>query len=67
VRFSFFILAAVCGLCLLALPQLPVPAEPQEVAGQIDFDTLHAQATAALESLRQAHERRAALATTAEF
>jgi hypothetical protein len=42
-----------------------VPAEPQQ-AEVIDFDALHAQATAALETLQQSHERRlASVAITA--
>jgi hypothetical protein len=56
VRFRFFAFAVACALCLLALPQKPSPAETQIVAGEIDFDKLHEQAVAALESLRQSSE-----------
>lgn len=64
-RFRFFVFAAACGLCLLVLPQKPSPAEPQVVAKEIDFDTLHEQATAALETLRQPHDPHAAVAAAA--
>jgi hypothetical protein len=56
---------AVCGACLFAVPQAPAPAVPQQ-AEAIDFDALHAQATAALETLQQSQERRlASVAATA--
>ena len=50
----------VCSACLFSFPQPTAPVEPQNNAAQIDFDFLHAQATAALESLQHAHERRIA-------
>jgi len=68
-RVRFFLLAAACALCLLALPQPPVPApaEPQVGATQIDFDALRAEAKGALEALRQSHEPRLASAAGAAF
>ena len=53
------VLLAVCGACLLAVPRSPAPAEPQQ-AEAIDFDTLRAQATNALETLQQLQQRRLA-------
>ena len=55
----------LCGACLFATPRSLAPAEPQQ-AEAIDFDALHAQATAALETLQQSRERRlASVASTA--
>ena len=53
---------AICGIFVFATPQPTVSVEPQEAAAQIDFDVLHAQATAALAALQQSHEPRAELA-----
>ena len=58
---------AVCGACLFAIRLPPVPAEPQIADVQIDFDALHAQATAALEELQQSHERQASVVSALEF
>ena len=66
-RFRFLLLAVVCGLSLIVIPQVPAPAEPQDVASEIDFDMLHSQATAALESLRQPRESHVASAVATEF
>jgi hypothetical protein len=66
-RVRFFLVAAACALCLLALPRQPVPAEPQVAAAQIDFDALHAQAKGALEALRQSHAPRLASAASSSF
>ena len=59
--------ALVCGVCLLSVPRSTMPAEPQETAAQIDFDALHAQAAAALETLQHAQERRLALVESPPF
>jgi hypothetical protein len=66
-RVRFLLVAAACALGLLALPQPPVPAEPQVAAAQIDFDALHAEARGALEALQQSHEPRLASAASAAF
>ncbi len=67
-RVSFVALIfAVCGACLLAIPQPPAPAKPQIAAAQIDFDALHMQAVAALENLQQSQERQAIVASALEF
>ena len=66
-RVRFFLVAAACALCLLALPQPPAPAEPQVSVVQIDFEALHAEAKGALETLRQSHEPRLASAASAAF
>jgi hypothetical protein len=50
---------------LFAIPQPPAPAEP--VPEQIDFDALHAQASAAMTALQQSPERPATLASATEF
>jgi hypothetical protein len=62
----FAVTLAVCGACLLATPQSPAPAEPQQVE-VIDFEALRAQATAAMETLQQSHERRLASVATTTF
>ena len=56
-RFVAFAVA-VCAACLLSVPQPTTPVEPQETAAQIDFDSLRAQAAAALETLQHARESR---------
>ena len=61
------LMIAVCGVFVLATPQPTVSVEPQETAAQIDFDALHAQATAALETLQQSVQRQAALQAAVEF
>ena len=66
-RFRFLLLAVVCGLSLIVIPQVPAPAEPQDVASEIDFDMLHSQATAALESLRQLRDSQVASAVATDF
>jgi hypothetical protein len=43
--------ALACSLSLLLMPQPIEPAEPQKTVAQVDFDILHAQASAALETL----------------
>jgi hypothetical protein len=63
----FFLVAVACALSLLALPQPPAPAEPQVSAAQIDFDALRAEANGALDALRQASQRQAALDVPVEF
>jgi hypothetical protein len=63
----FLLSVAVCGACLFAVAQPPAPAEPQQVARQIDFDALHAQAAAALTALQQSHDGPATLASAVEF
>jgi hypothetical protein len=67
-RARFIALAiAVCGIFVLAIPQPTVSVEPQETAAQIDFDALHAQATAALAALQQSGQIQAALQAAVEF
>ena len=66
-RVRYFLVAAACALCLLALPQPPAPAEPQVSVTQIDFDALRAEARGALEALQQSHEPRVASAASAAF
>ncbi len=66
-RVRYFLVAAACALCLLALPQPPAPAEPQVSVTQIDFDALRAEAKGALEALQQSHEPRVASAASAAF
>jgi hypothetical protein len=66
-RVRYFLVAAACALCLLALPQPPAPAEPQVSVNLIDFDALRAEAKTALEALRQSHEPRVASAASAAF
>jgi hypothetical protein len=65
-RVRYFLVAAACAFCLLALQKPPAP-EPQVAATQIDFDALHAEAKGALDALRQSSQRQAALDITAEF
>jgi hypothetical protein len=66
-RMRFVVLSlAVCGAGLFAAPQSPAPAEPEQ-AEVIDFVALRAQATAALETLQQSHERRLASVATVAF
>ena len=57
----------VCAAVLLSGPRSIVAVEPQQTAMQVDFDSLHTQAAAALESLQIAHERRLASADAMEF
>jgi hypothetical protein len=57
---------AVCAACVFDIPQSPAPAEPQR-AEAIDFDVLHAQATAALDALQQSHEHRLASVASTKF
>jgi len=58
---------AVAGVCLVAGPQLPAPAEPQQQTEAIDFDALRAQAQAALTSLQQSREARVASVGSTAF
>jgi len=57
----------VCAAFLFSTPRPIVAVAPQETAAQVDFDSLHAQATAALETLQVAHERRLASIEAPEF
>jgi hypothetical protein len=57
----------VCTAVLLSTPRPIVAVAPQATAMQVDFDSLHTQAAAALESLQLAHERRLASIEAAEF
>lgn len=66
-RVRYFLVAAACALCLLALPQPPAPAETQVSVTQIDFEALHAEARGALDALRQSREPRMASVTSAAF
>ncbi len=66
-RVRYFLVAAACAFCLLALPQPPAPAEPQVSVTQIDFDALRAEARGALDALQQSHEPRVASAASAAF
>jgi len=74
-RVQYFLLAAACVVCLLALPQSHAPAESQfsaQVSAQvgateIDFDALRAEAKGALEALQRSHEPRVAWTDTGEF
>jgi hypothetical protein len=66
-RVRYFLVAAACALCLLALPQPPAPAEPQVSVTQIDFDALRAEARGALEALQHPSQRQAALDIPVEF
>jgi hypothetical protein len=70
-RVQYFLLAAACAVCLLALPQPHAPAEPQLSAQvdamQIDFDALRAEAKGALEALQHSREPRVAWTDTGEF
>jgi hypothetical protein len=65
----YFLVAAACAFCLLALPQPPAPAEPQVSAAQIDFDALRAEAKGALNALQlqQSPQRQAALEISVEY
>jgi hypothetical protein len=66
-RVRYFLVAAACAFCLLALSQPPAPAEPQVSVAQIDFDALRAEASGALEALQRSHELRVASAASAAF
>jgi hypothetical protein len=66
-RFVALATVVVCVAALQSGPRSIVAVEPQQTAMQIDFDSLHTQATAALESLQLAHERRLASIEAAEF
>jgi hypothetical protein len=44
----------------------PLPAEKPATIGEIDFDALHRQASAALEALRQSQKRQRKLAVIAK-
>lgn len=56
-----------CGIALAAMAELSVPAARQEIAAPIDFGRLHRQAATALDTLRQSHDRRMAMADAAAF
>jgi len=58
-----------CASLYLLMPRPSAPAEltTEAAAASVDFDALHAQAAAALESLGQSRERRVASAQAAEF
>jgi hypothetical protein len=58
------IVIALCGSCLLAIPQESGPHKSQQ-AVEIDFNTLRAQATAALAALQQSEHRVASVASRA--
>lgn len=65
---KFVALTVLVGAAvLLSGPRSIVAVEPQQTAMQVDFDSLHTQAAAALESLQLAHERRLASVEAAEF
>ena len=66
-RFVAFAAVVVCVAALQSGPRSIVAVEPQQTAMQVDFDSLHAQATAALETLQFAHERRLASVEATEF
>jgi hypothetical protein len=66
-RVRYFLVAAACALCLLALPQPPAPAETQVSVTQIDFEALRAEAKGALDALQQPHNSRMASVTSAAF
>jgi hypothetical protein len=66
-RVRYFVVAAACAICLLALPQPPAPVGPQVAAAQIDFDALHAEAKGALEALQHPSQRQASLEIAVEF
>ena len=59
-----------CAAAYLAIVGGPEPArtpvEELPTVGQIDFDDLHRQASAALDALRHSHERQRKLAAVAE-
>jgi hypothetical protein len=57
---------AVCGVCVISVPESPAPAEPQQ-AEAIDFNALHSRAMDAMTALQLAHERRMASAVAQEF
>jgi len=59
--------AAAFGVCLLSIPRPTASVEPQDTAAQIDFDSLHAQAAIALETLQYARERRIASVEDTSF
>ena len=48
------------AICLFVLPAPVTPADPQVAAINIDFDALHSQAAAALETLKNSHQPRVA-------
>ncbi len=66
-RVRYFVVAAACALCLLAVSQPPAPAEPQVSVTQIDFDALRAEARGALEALQHPSQQQVALDIPAEF
>jgi hypothetical protein len=66
IHFVALSLACLWGLSIRRATGAPAPAEPQQ-AEAIDFDALRAQATAALETLRQSQERHLASAVSTEF
>jgi len=66
-RVHYFVVAAACAICLLALPQPPAPAEKPVSISQIDFEALHVEAKGALEALRQSREPRIASAASTAF
>jgi hypothetical protein len=66
-RVRYFLVAAACALCLLALPRPQVPADQKAGVTQIDFDALRAEAKGALEALQHPSQRQAALDIPAEF
>jgi hypothetical protein len=55
-----------CAAAWTAFVEPPAPVERPATVGTIDFDALHRQASAALESLRHSHERRRRLAALAD-
>ena len=66
-RFVALAAVVVSVAVLLSGPRSIVAVEPQQTAMQVDFDSLHTQAAAALESLQLAHERRLASIEAVEF
>jgi len=66
-RFVALTAVAVCVAVLQSGPRSIVAVEPQQTAVQVDFDSLHMQAAAALESLQLTHERRLVSIEAAEF
>jgi hypothetical protein len=61
------LIAAGAGVAAVSGSPALAPAERQAAAAPIDFEALHQEASAALENLRQSHERRITLATSAAF
>lgn len=61
ILFSLVVMAWSMGP--IAGPRPPAPAQKANVSDHVDFDALRAQASRALERLRQSHENRVAMAS----